>query len=125
MLECSPWARATPPTLAPGWRHLASTSALKSLLYSRRRGRPSFEICSIVSTILQSWGRCPLLNSHSRWVDRTDTAIVAQAEHEPGWVEYDIVNPATGAVQTKMSYVMKIDDLYLGCGVYKSAALAA
>ncbi|HAJ12883.1 MAG: methyl-accepting chemotaxis protein [Hydrogenophaga sp.] len=53
------------------------------------------------------------------------SAIVAQAEHEPGWVEYDIVNPATGAVQTKMSYVMKIDDLYLGCGVYKSAALAA
>lgn len=53
------------------------------------------------------------------------SAIVAQAEHEPGWVEYDIVNPATGAVQTKMSYVMKIDDLYVGCGIYKSVALAA
>ena len=33
----------------------------------------SLEICSIVSTILQSWGRCPLLSSHSRWVHRTDT----------------------------------------------------
>lgn len=49
------------------------------------------------------------------------TSIVSQAELEPGWVEYDIVNPASGAVQTKMSYVMKIDDLYIGCGVYKSA----
>lgn len=48
-------------------------------------------------------------------------SIVSQAEIEPGWVEYDIVNPSTGAVQTKMSYVMKIDDLYVGCGVYKSA----
>ncbi|MBX9958982.1 MAG: cache domain-containing protein [Burkholderiaceae bacterium] len=47
-------------------------------------------------------------------------AIVAQAEREPGWVEYDITNPATGAVQTKMSYVLRVDDLYVGCGVYKN-----
>ena len=47
-------------------------------------------------------------------------AIVSQAELEPGWVEYDITNPQTGAVQTKMSYVVKVDDLYVGCGVYKS-----
>ncbi|MEZ5665502.1 MAG: methyl-accepting chemotaxis protein [Burkholderiaceae bacterium] len=52
-------------------------------------------------------------------------SIIAQAEIEPGWVEYDIVNPASGKVQTKMSYVTRIDDLYLGCGVYKSAAMAA
>ncbi|MEQ1657924.1 methyl-accepting chemotaxis protein [Curvibacter sp. PAE-UM] len=47
-------------------------------------------------------------------------SIVAQAEHEPGWVEYDITNPATGAVQTKMSYVQQVDDVYVGCGVYKN-----
>ncbi len=47
-------------------------------------------------------------------------AIVAQAEVEPGWVEYDITNPANGRIQTKMSYVVKVDDLYVGCGVYKS-----
>jgi len=47
-------------------------------------------------------------------------AIVTQAEREPGWVEYDITNPATGAVQTKMSYVQQIDDVYVGCGVYKN-----
>ena len=47
-------------------------------------------------------------------------SIVAQAEREPGWVEYDITNPATGAVQTKMSYVQQVDDLYVGCGVYKN-----
>ena len=52
-------------------------------------------------------------------------AIVAQAELEPGWVEYDITNPQTGVVQTKMSYVTKVDDLYVGCGVYKSLTVSA
>jgi hypothetical protein len=35
-------------------------------------------------------------------------------------VEYDITNPATGTVQTKMSFVQCAGDLYLGCGVYKT-----
>ena len=49
-------------------------------------------------------------------------AIIARAEESPGWVQYDITNPSTGKVQTKMSYVCKVDDLYLGCGVYKNLA---
>nr|WP_226494752.1 methyl-accepting chemotaxis protein [Hydrogenophaga taeniospiralis] len=52
-------------------------------------------------------------------------SIVAQAEQEPGWVEYDIVNPQSGVIQTKMSYVTKVDELYVGCGVYKTAIVAA
>ena len=40
----------------------------------------------------------------------------------PDWVEYDITNPATGAVQTKMSYVSRVGDEYVGCGVYKTLA---
>lgn len=50
-------------------------------------------------------------------------AIVAQANHEPGWVEYDITNPTTGRIQTKMSFVQQVDDLFVGCGVYKNLAL--
>ena len=46
--------------------------------------------------------------------------ISNQAELEPGWVEYDINNPTTGRVQRKMSYVQKMDDLVIGCGVYKN-----
>ncbi|WP_066265281.1 methyl-accepting chemotaxis protein [Hydrogenophaga palleronii] len=49
-------------------------------------------------------------------------AIVAQCEAGEGWVEYDIANPVTGAIQAKMSYVVQLDDLYVGCGVYKTAA---
>ena len=48
-------------------------------------------------------------------------SIIAQAQAEPGWVEYDILNPVSGALQAKMSYVTQMDDLYVGCGVYKTA----
>lgn len=47
-------------------------------------------------------------------------SIIGQAQEGPGWVQYEITNPATGHVQTKMSYVCQVDDVYLGCGVYKN-----
>lgn len=47
-------------------------------------------------------------------------AIVQQAEQGDGWVQYDITNPATGRVQRKMSYVTRVNELYVGCGVYMS-----
>jgi biotin operon repressor len=50
--------------------------------------------------------------------------IINQARYEPGWVEYDITNPSSGQVQTKMSYVLMVDDLYVGCGVYKNLVVA-
>ncbi|MBV8619237.1 MAG: cache domain-containing protein [Curvibacter sp.] len=46
--------------------------------------------------------------------------IIDQASQGPSWVEYDIHNPATGLIQTKMSFVQKVQGLYVGCGVYKS-----
>jgi biotin operon repressor len=51
-------------------------------------------------------------------------SIVNQADFEPGWVEYDITNPTTGKVQTKMSFVQLVDDLYVGCGVYKNLVVS-
>lgn len=46
--------------------------------------------------------------------------IVGQASRAPGWVEYSIVNPASGTKQLKMSYVAQVDDVFVGCGVYKN-----
>lgn len=54
--------------------------------------------------------------------DQLVNDIVAQADQAPGWVEYDITNPSSGAVQTKMSYVSRVGDHYVGCGVYKTLA---
>jgi len=52
--------------------------------------------------------------------------IIDRARVAPGWVEYDITNPATGRMQTKMSFVQALPQpgLYIGCGVYKSLAAA-
>lgn len=46
-------------------------------------------------------------------------AITSQAAAGPAWVEYDITNPSTGKVQSKMSYVIPLEGHYVGCGVYK------
>jgi methyl-accepting chemotaxis protein len=38
-----------------------------------------------------------------------------------GWVDYDFLNPATGQVAPKTSFVVPVSaDLVLGCGVYKT-----
>ena len=37
-----------------------------------------------------------------------------------GWApEYKWSNTVTQAMETKQSYVEKVDNLYVGCGVYK------
>ncbi|MET3106593.1 hypothetical protein AAKU67_001304 [Oxalobacteraceae bacterium GrIS 2.11] len=48
--------------------------------------------------------------------------IIEQCQTGPGWVNYDIFNAATNKVQSKRSYVVEIDDVYIGCGVYTSLA---
>jgi cytochrome c len=37
-----------------------------------------------------------------------------------GWVDYKWVNPQTKAIDQKSSYIEKIEDLIIGCGIYKS-----
>ena len=36
-----------------------------------------------------------------------------------GWYEYYFLNPHTNTVQPKVTYIQKVDDYYLACGVYK------
>jgi signal transduction histidine kinase len=36
-----------------------------------------------------------------------------------GWVDYKWPNPATGAIDAKRTYVERVDDVILGCGVYR------
>lgn len=39
-----------------------------------------------------------------------------------GWVEYSWPNPITKNVELKTSYIVKVDDMLLGAGVYKAAS---
>jgi cytochrome c len=36
-----------------------------------------------------------------------------------GWVEYSWTHPQTKKVQAKMTYIQKVDDYFIGCGIYK------
>ena len=39
-----------------------------------------------------------------------------------GWIEYNIVNPLTGDVRGKSSFVLPVNEqLLVGCGAYRSA----
>jgi len=46
---------------------------------------------------------------------RIDLAV-AQGK---GWVDYTEVNPTTKKIEPKSSYVEKVDDLVISCGIYK------
>jgi cytochrome c len=37
-----------------------------------------------------------------------------------GWVDYKWPNPMTKAIEAKSSYVEKLDDMIVGCGIYKN-----
>ena len=49
-----------------------------------------------------------------------------RTERGGGWIEYDILNAETGAVQPKASYMRRFDEQrVVGCGVYRTTPAAA
>jgi hypothetical protein len=50
----------------------------------------------------------------------------AAAPGAGGWIEYDIINPGSGVVQPKASFVIQLDEQQLvGCGVYRQTGQMA
>lgn len=39
-----------------------------------------------------------------------------------GWVDYKYKNPKTGAIEAKSSYIERVGDYLVGCGIYKKNA---
>jgi len=49
---------------------------------------------------------------------------VEQVSKGPGWVEYTALHPVSGEPMPKASYIVPIDDdVFIGCGVYRTADL--
>lgn len=40
-------------------------------------------------------------------------------EKGSGWVDYQFTNPETGKVEAKTTFIEKVDEVIVGCGVYK------
>ena len=36
-----------------------------------------------------------------------------------GWVDYKWVNPVTKKIESKSTYIQKMDNYFMGCGIYK------
>jgi methyl-accepting chemotaxis protein len=51
--------------------------------------------------------------------------VLHRIEQGGGWVEYNIINPVTGQIRAKSSYVAPLPNgLIIGCGAYRSALKA-
>ena len=45
--------------------------------------------------------------------------LVAANKNGNGWNDYKWTNPVTQAIEAKSSYFEKVDDVVIGCGIYK------
>lgn len=48
-----------------------------------------------------------------------DILAVGASKSGQGWVDYKWPNPVGGAIQAKRTYVERVDDVVIGCGIYK------
>jgi methyl-accepting chemotaxis protein len=80
----------------------------RSLVYHAFAGKPH----NLRKTAAQILGTDVAQLTHDVW---------AAAARGGGWVDYDFLNPATGQVAPKTSFVVPVsDELVLGCGIYKT-----
>jgi cytochrome c len=47
------------------------------------------------------------------------TESMAAATPEGVWVDYRRANPATGQIEQKSSWLVRVDGYIFGCGIYK------
>ena len=80
----------------------------RSLVYHAFAGKPH----NLRKTAAQILGTDVAQLMHDVW---------AAAAQGGGWVDYDFLNPTTGQVSPKTSFVVPVSaDLVLGCGIYKT-----
>jgi signal transduction histidine kinase len=48
-----------------------------------------------------------------------DILAIGMSKAGNGWVDYKWPNPSTGKLDGKRTYVERVDDVIIGCGIYK------
>ena len=80
----------------------------RALVYHAFAGKPH----NVGKTAAQIIGTDTTQLTHDVW---------AAAARGGGWVDYDFLNPATGQIAPKTSFIVPVaQDLVLGCGIYKT-----
>jgi signal transduction histidine kinase len=48
-----------------------------------------------------------------------DILAAGMSKEGKGWVDYKWPNPSTGKIDSKRTYVERVEDVLIGCGIYK------
>lgn len=48
-----------------------------------------------------------------------DILALGMGKEGKGWVDYKWPNPSTGSIDSKRTYVERVEDVVIGCGIYK------
>lgn len=48
-----------------------------------------------------------------------DILALGMSKEGRGWVDYKWPNPSTGTIDAKRTYVERVDDVVIGCGIYR------
>ena len=48
-----------------------------------------------------------------------DILALGMSKEGKGWVDYKWPNPSTGTIDSKRTYVERVEDVIIGCGIYK------
>jgi cytochrome c len=48
-----------------------------------------------------------------------DILALGMGKEGKGWVDYKWPNPSTGTIDSKRTYVERVEDVIIGCGIYK------
>jgi cytochrome c len=48
-----------------------------------------------------------------------DILALGMGKEGKGWVDYKWPNPSTGSLDSKRTYVERVEDVVIGCGIYK------
>jgi cytochrome c len=48
-----------------------------------------------------------------------DILALGMSKEGKGWVDYKWPNPSTGTIDAKRTYVERVDDVVIGCGIYR------
>lgn len=61
-----------------------------------------------------------LRDNDGKYFVRERVEMMSKAPDAKGWQDYKFMNPVTKAIEPKQMYLHRMDDMIVGCGVYKS-----
>ena len=61
-----------------------------------------------------------LRDNDGKYFVKERVEMMSKAPNAKGWQDYKFMNPVTKQIEPKQMYLQRLEDLIVGCGVYKS-----